>query len=134
MSHANKIVPGLCSLTAVVFMSGCVVEPYGGVAVEAPGPPPPPVVTVAVVAPDYYVWDGFEYVGVVGGRYYYLGPRNLWIDCEPFRLARFHDWERVHPDWREHAVRNERFRHDDRGHDRDRGRGHDRGHDHGDDR
>ena len=129
MIHGNKIALGLCSLTALTFMSGCVVEPYGGVAVEAP---PPPAVTVEVVAPDYYIWDGYEYVGIVGGRYYYLGPRNVWIGCEPFRLARFHNWERVHPDWREHAVHNERFRHDDRGPDRDRGRGHDRGHDHGD--
>jgi hypothetical protein len=127
MIHGNKIVPGLCGLTVLTLISGCVVRPYGGVVVETP---PPPAVTVEV-APDYYVWDGFEYVGIVGGRYYYLGPRNVWIVCEPFRLARFHDWERVHPDWHNHAIRNERYRNDNRGHDRDRDRDH--GRDHGDD-
>ncbi|HUA37720.1 MAG TPA: hypothetical protein VMA35_04885 [Candidatus Sulfopaludibacter sp.] len=113
--------PVFCSLAALTWMTGCVVRPYGGVAVEAP---PPPAVTVEVVAPDYYVWDGFEYVGVVGGRYYYLGPRNVWIACEPFRLARFQDWERFHPDWRNHAIRNERYRNDNHGHDHDRDRDH----------
>lgn len=134
MIHQNKIILGLCGLMTLTLMSGCVVEPYGGVAVEAP-PPPPPAVTVEVaVAPDYYVWDGFEYVGFVGGHYYYLGPRNVWVVCEPFRLSRFHDWERYHPDWRNHAIHNERYRNDDRGHghDQNRDRDRDHGHNHGD--
>ncbi|MGA9778894.1 MAG: hypothetical protein ACLPRE_05480 [Limisphaerales bacterium] len=63
-------------------------------------------------------------MGVVGGRYYYLGPRNAWIVCEPFRLARFPDWERLHPDWRDHAIHNERYRNDNHGHDRDHGDDH----------
>jgi hypothetical protein len=135
MIHLNKIVLGLCGLAALTGMSGCVVEPYGGVAVEAPGPPPPAVTVGVVVAPDYYVWDGFEYVGVVGGRYYYLGPRNVWVACEPFRVTRFHDWERYHPDWHNHAIRNEHYRNDNRGHDRnqDRDRDHGHGRGHGDD-
>jgi len=41
--------------------------------------------------PDYYVWDGYEYVGVVGNQYCYLGPANVWVVAEPYRLERFLD-------------------------------------------
>ena len=85
---------------------------------------PAPVVTVTVPAPvvvvspvpDTYVWDGAEYVGVVGGQYYYLGPGNLWLVMDPTRLARFHAWAKVHADWRSHAVQNEKYRQDAHGH------------------
>ena len=77
----------------------------------APQPAPPPVMVPApVMVPEYYVWDGFEWVGVVGGQHYYLGPGNVWLVCEPFRLERFRGWERGHADWREHATRNDHFR------------------------
>jgi hypothetical protein len=62
------------------------------------------------MVPDSYAWDGYEYVGVVGDTYFYLGPGNVWIRCEPFRLERFHSWERYHRDWRAHAIHNDRFR------------------------
>jgi hypothetical protein len=114
-----------------VLMSGCVVRPDGRLAfqpvvVEAPPPvtveatpaPPPPVVTVDV--PDDYVWDGYEYVGLVGGTYFYLGPGNVWLVCDPFRLDRFHGWERGHPDWRYHTIRNDHFRRDAHGNERPR--------------
>jgi hypothetical protein len=67
-------------------------------------PPPEPVVTVGV--PDSYVWDGVEFVGVVGGSYMYLGPGGAWVVCDSVRLGRFHGWERGHPDWRRSAIRN----------------------------
>src|SRR5581483_2144672 len=51
---------------------------------------PAPVVTVIVGVLDSYVWDGDEYVGVVGSDYYYLGPDNVWVICDPVRLGRFH--------------------------------------------
>lgn len=73
----------------------------------------PPAVTVAV--PDSYVWDGNEYVGVVGSQYYYLGPGNVWVVMDPPRLHRFQTWERGHPDWRSHATRNVHYRNMDRG-------------------
>lgn len=123
MIHRHKTTLLICSLAALGLMSGCVVRPYGGVVVETP----PPAVTVQV-APDYYVWDGYEYVGIAGGRYYYLGPGHVWIACEPFRVTRFHDWERHHPDWHAHATRNVRYRPEARGH------GHDRDHDQNGDR
>jgi hypothetical protein len=59
--------------------------------------------------------DG-EYVGLVGDQYFYLGAGGVWLVCDPFRLERFHGWERDHRDWREHAIRNDRFRRDARGH------------------
>lgn len=101
-----------------------------------PPPPPavtlsPPVVTMAPV-PDYYVWDGYEYVGVVGGQYYYLGPGNVWLVLDPARSARFHGWERDHANWRTHAIHNERYRQDAAGHEtrlRDNP-GHDKDRDH----
>ncbi len=67
---------------------------------------PPPEVVVTVGVPDSYVWDGVEFVGVVGGQYMYLGPGGGWLVCDAFRLDRFHGWERGHPDWRRTAVRN----------------------------
>ena len=110
----------------LVLVSGCVVEPNGAVAfqplVVAPAPVevdsgPAPEVDVSVdVVPETYVWDGYENVGIVGGQYYYLGPGNVWIVCDHDRFARFDGWERGHPDWREHMVRNDRFRNDAHGH------------------
>jgi hypothetical protein len=64
------------------------------------------------MVPDSYAWDGYEYVGLVGDQYFYLGPGDVWLVCDPFRLDRFHGWERGHPDWRAHAIRNDRFRKD----------------------
>lgn len=108
---------GISSLAtlALVLVSGCIVEPNGRAGFEAGvvvAPPP----AVVVVVPDDYYWDGYEYVGIVGGQYYYLGPRNVWLVCEPFRIERFHGWERGHPDWRAHAVHNDRYRNDGQGH------------------
>ncbi|HUA69270.1 MAG TPA: hypothetical protein VMA13_12040 [Candidatus Saccharimonadales bacterium] len=89
--------------------------------VGVPAPPPAviapaPVVPVAVGVPDFYVWDGTEFVGVVGTQYYYLGPGDVWIACDPVRLARFHKWETSHADWRAHAIINVKYRTDAHGH------------------
>jgi hypothetical protein len=119
----------------LAILTGCVVEPGRvvigppAVVVAAPPPPPPavvvaapaPVVVVApapvVEVPDYYVWDGIEFVGYVGSSCFYLGPGNVWFVCDPIRVARFHDYERFHPDWRvRYAVHNDRFRTDRFGH------------------
>ena len=117
-----------------VLSSGCVIEPGRVVfrppvvvapapVVVAPAPPAPVVVAPApvvvepeVLVPDSYVWDGVEFVGVVGGAYVYLGPDNAWIRCDDVHLARFHDYERFHPDWRMHATVNVNFRRDRYGH------------------
>lgn len=132
--RAGMLILGLGGLALV---SGCVVEPGRlvfqppVVAVAPPvvvAPPPPEVVMV----PDGYVWDGYEYVGLVGDQYFYLGPGSVWLACEPWRLERFHGWERVHPDWRGRVIINERFRRDAHGHEYPRhGDRHD---DHRDDR
>ena len=118
-AKTTGIALGFSGLAALVIMlvSGCVIEPRGrvfyraGVVVEAP----PPVVVVDEV-PDDYVWDGYEFVGVAGGAYFYLGPGDVWMRCEPWRLERVHVWERDHADWREHAIRNDRYRTDGHGH------------------
>jgi hypothetical protein len=108
----------------LLLAAGCAVYPDGRVGfapvVVAPAPVyvAPPVVEVEpgpVLVPDGYVWDGYEYVGLVGDQYYYLGPGNVWLVAEPWRLERFHGWEREHPDWRGHLVRNDRFRRDAHG-------------------
>jgi hypothetical protein len=108
------------------LMSGCVVRPYGGVVVESPAPTP----MAGVEVPDDYVWEGYEYVGLVGGVYFYLGPGNVWFRCEPWRLERFHGWERYHPDWHNHAIHNDRYRRDAQGHEHPWHGDH--GHDHDD--
>jgi hypothetical protein len=114
MKTRTKVViaMGISSLATLKLMSG----PSVGITVQVPVPPPPSI-TVEVGVPDAYVWDGDEYVGVIGSQYYYLGPDKVWLVCDPPRLARFHDWERGHVDWREHAIRNEKFRRDAHGHD-----------------
>ena len=69
-----------------------------------------PMVNVELV-PESYTWDGFEYVGIVGGGYVYLGSGGVWYHCESWRLNRFHGWERNgHADWRTHAIRNNNYR------------------------
>ena len=78
---------------------------------------PAPVVVVApvILVPEVYVWDGVENVGIVDGQYFYLGPGDVWVACDPDRLIRFHGWERGHADWQTHAIRNDRYRRDARG-------------------
>jgi hypothetical protein len=102
----------ISSLAALPSMAGV------GISISVPAPVvvvPAPAVTVEAV-PDSYVWDGTEYVGVVGSQYYYLGPNNVWLTLDGPRVARFHDWERGHADWRTHAIHNDRFRNDAHGH------------------
>jgi hypothetical protein len=60
--------------------------------------------------PDYYVWDGYEYVGFYDSGYYYLGPGENWLAFDAFRLDRFRLWCAAHPDWRRHAVPNDHHR------------------------
>jgi len=103
---------GISGIAVMSTLSGCVVRPYGGAVVEAP----PAEVTVVAEVPDDYVWDGYENVGVIGDQYYYLGPGNVWIVCDPVRVARFHDYVRIHPDWHVHATINVRYRTDVHGH------------------
>ena len=131
---------GVASLATCTLMSGPLVVIQPPVIVVRPPVVtiPAPAVTVTVGVPDDYVWDGYEYVGVVGGQYYYLGPGNVWLALDAPRLARFHVWERGHADWRLHAIRNEKYRRDAHGHDvplRDlhAAPGHDSDHGHGGD-
>jgi hypothetical protein len=100
MKKKNRRIACLFGLTAALA-AGCTVsfEPA-----RVYVPPPQAVVTVGM--PDSYVWDGVEYVGVVGDQYMYLGPEGVWLVCDPVRLGRFHGWEGGHPDWRRTAVRN----------------------------
>lgn len=110
-------------------MAGPGVSVGVGVRVGAPSPPPPvivapapvvvapaPPVTMEVGVPDYYVWDGVEFVGVIGPTYYYLGPGDVWLVMDAPRLARFHTWESMHADWRTHATVNVKYRTDAHGH------------------
>jgi hypothetical protein len=118
----------ILSITAagLAFVSGCVLEPNGTLAfqplvVQIPPPVVYEPVPEPVMVPEEYVWDGYENVGYVGGQYYYLGAGNVWLVADPFRLDRFHGWERGHPDWRGHATPNDRFRRDSHGHVQPRG-------------
>ena len=98
-------ITGLAALTLIAGPSVTVQVPAPSVTVQVPAP----AVTVEV-APDFYVWDGVEFVGVIGTQYYYLGPGNVWIVCDPVRIERFHGWEKGHADWRDHAIHNELYR------------------------
>jgi hypothetical protein len=101
MKMAKKTTVCLSAMAAALI-SGCTVTmtPNG---VVATGPEP-----VVVVAPETYVWDGYEYVGEYNGQYMYLNPGGVWVVCDEVRLGRFHGWERGHPDWRRGAFRYDR--------------------------
>lgn len=110
---------GVSTLATLTLIAG----PGIGVVVQVPAPVvtvqvpvPAPAVTVETTVPDTYIWDGNEYVGVVGTQYFYLGAGDVWMPFDSVRVARFHDWEKLHADWRDHAIRNERYRHDAHGH------------------
>ena len=124
----------VCSLSiaagGLALLSGCAVDQNGHLALVMPqivvapqpvyvAPPPvyvaPPVVEEPVMVPDSYVVVDGEYVGLVGDQYFYLGAGGFWLVCDPVRLERFHGWERDHRDWRDHALRNDRFRRDAHG-------------------
>lgn len=45
-----------------------------------------------VVGPASAVWDGSDYVGQMGGKYYYLGPNNTWIPLDRTRQQHFEQW------------------------------------------
>jgi hypothetical protein len=115
------IAMGIAGLAALPLMA----RPFITIQVGPPPPPPPPpvvvnipppAVTVTVGVPDYYVWDGYEYVGVVGSQYYYLGLGHVWLPIDPVRLARWNHWEKGHANWRVHATSNVRYRTDAQGH------------------
>jgi hypothetical protein len=81
----------ISSVVLLGAMSGCIV------------PPPPGVAVDVAVTPDYCFWDGDDYFGWYGGQYYYWGGGG-WIICDRDRLHRVHDWEGAHPDWRNHVT------------------------------
>ena len=111
----------LVAAGGLALVSGCVLRPNGRVEVGFPVVTIAPAVVVEpVMVPETYTWDGVEYVGLVGDQYFYLGPGNVWLVAGPDRLAFFHGWERGHPDWRNHATRNDRYRKDSRGHNQPR--------------
>ena len=94
--------------------------PPSQLVVRAPAPmpipgTPSPEVVVNTGVPDTYAWDGSEYVGLIGSQYYYLGVGKLWLPLSGPRLMHFKDWEKIHHDWRVHAIRNERYRRDSHG-------------------
>jgi hypothetical protein len=108
-------ISSLATLTLIAAPPLVVVQvPVPAITVQVPAPPAP-AVTVEITVPDTYAWDGVEFVGVVGTQYYYLGPDNVWLSLDTVRVARFHDWEKDHADWRTHAIRNELYRHDAHG-------------------
>jgi hypothetical protein len=69
----------------------------------------------ATQVPTSYVWDGSEYVGQVGSKYYYLGPRNTWVNLDSTRQERFQHWQKSNPDWQSHEIRNTRYQGHDMG-------------------
>jgi hypothetical protein len=106
-------------VTGTALMAGpfIVVQPPSVVIQSPVVVPVAPAVTVGVGVPDSYVWDGYENVGLVGNQYCYLGANNVWLPLDTARTTRFNGWQRGHPDWRDHATRNVKYRRDVHGHD-----------------
>ena len=100
----------------MVFVSGCIVVPDRYVEVSRP----PVIVEEPVMVPSSYVIVDGEYYGWVGDRYFYLGAGGVWLVCDSKRVEHFRRWERIHRDWREHAIQNDHFRRDAMGHEHPR--------------
>ena len=97
-----KLRQGFAGLFVVtVVLSGCTVTttPYGvavgpAPVVVAPAPPPPgapPPVAPApgvVVEPEYYIWDGYEYVGWYNGAWLSWNG-GVWLGSRPSSWAGF---------------------------------------------
>jgi len=96
MKRAALLLAGL--MAVAVTETGCYTPPPPGVAVQAPG------AAYVSYTPEYYTWDGNEYVGVAGGQYVYWNA-GVWVAAPPVVLGRFHGWERYHPAWRREAIR-----------------------------
>ncbi|HTL17312.1 MAG TPA: hypothetical protein VL793_08750 [Patescibacteria group bacterium] len=103
-----------CLACLGLIQAGCYTPPPPAVAIQAPAPsvaleapsaPPtiPPPTGYVAYAPDYYVWDGNEYVGVSNGQYVYW-TGGTWIAAPSEIVVRFHGWERYHRDWHRHAI------------------------------
>jgi len=114
----KKTMLGALSVVVTLFVSSGCYTPPPAVAVQTSPPPPavevqtapavpappiPPPTGYVQYAPDYYTWDGSEYVGVSGGNYVYW-TGGTWVAAPPIIIGHFHGWERYHPDWRRHAV------------------------------
>jgi hypothetical protein len=128
--NAGLIAATVSASVLMTLLTGCAVQvrPYGPGVYVRPVPPPPPAYVVEAApagtpppapptvapapaydyAPDSYVWDGYEYVGVWGDQYVYWGGGD-WLICDPIRLGRFHGWEARNPGWRSRAIP---YRHD----------------------
>ena len=66
--------------------------------------------------PDSYVWDGSEYVGMVGHQYYYLNSHKYWAPMSQPGMQRFDAYAKTHPNWKSHCIRNLNYRRDANGH------------------
>jgi hypothetical protein len=110
MKTTRKLVWTLAvaGIAALAATSGCVYQE----------PPPPPGAAPVAFVPDYYYWDGFEYVCWYGDGCYYWGPNNVWIICDPVRLHRADAWQQAHPHWRAQATATTGFRLDNVSHQR----------------
>jgi hypothetical protein len=84
----------------------CAAQPGAAIIVSGPSV----AVATPPMAPTTYVYDGTEYVGMVGSQYYYLAPGNVWLPVDTMRLHRFQTWQTGHPNWRTHATRNLRYK------------------------
>ena len=81
------------------------ITPQTAVTPQPPAAPAPAVAppTAFTYAPDSYVWDGYEYVGVYNDQYVYWNGLS-WYYCDPPRVGRFQIWIGGHPDWLVRAV------------------------------
>lgn len=111
----------LRSILPSVIVAGFTLAMVNTCAADQPAPafPSPQTGTSGTAsphpAPTSYVWDGHEYVGMSGGKYYYLGPNDEWQQMSSSRVHRFQAWEKQNPNWKNHAVRNTRYLGHDQG-------------------
>ena len=112
----------LCFTALSILLVGCEVKQQAVDHRHAPGQPEPPqqpaLVQPDTLIPNYYVWDGHEYIGWVGDKQYIFQERsdkymywrlggwrgNEWVACDQTVLERFQTWAKNHPQWREDSI------------------------------
>ncbi len=96
-----KTYVSLALLALVLSVSGCAMQ----IGVQRPAVVVASAPPATVIVPDYYVWDGSEYVAWCSAscQYVYWSTAG-WMVCSPDVMFRFGQWNRHYPNWRRESI------------------------------
>jgi hypothetical protein len=97
---------------ALAVARPCTAASSASVVTLAPQTAPVTTPPVAQVPPGY-VWNGSEYVGQTGSKYYYVGPPNTWVVLDPTHQPG--ESQTNNPNGQSQEIRNTRYQGHDEG-------------------